>query len=314
MVYLFEGEEDFLKEEAIRELEGRLFKNGTEEFNKTTFYGQDMDGSELASVAAVLPMLSQQRLIIIKGAEKLSSAAKKSFISYLKKPSPSTCLILDAKVLSKRDRLYNAISQHGRINTFKKYYSGQVDKWIVKRAHSYKKKILPQAVAALQENVGDSLRFLDQAVKKLVLYIGDSEVIKVKDVEEIIGKSSTATIFDLIEAIRQKQRSKALKILSELTEENKEISRIIGMLFWQLKRIKQAKALLGQKVSSKEIGRQLRVHRFFLDRFIAEVKDFSSREFSRHFKFLLEADTEIKKGIKKPQIALELLVIKLCGL
>ena len=314
MVYLFEGEEDFLKEEAIRELEQRLFKKGTEEFNKTVFYGQDLDSSELANVAAVLPMLSQQRLIIIKGAEKLSSPAKESLISYIKKPSPSACLVLDAKTLNKQDRLYNAISKYGQVNTFKKYYSGQIDKWIVKKACSCKKKILPQAVAALQENVGDSLRFLDQAVKKLVLYVGDSEVIKVKDVEEIIGKNSTATIFDLIGAIRQKQRSRALSILFELIEEGRETSRIIGMLFWQLKRIKQAKALLKQKVSSKEIGRQLRVHRFFLDRFIAEVKDFSSREFNRHFKFLLEADTEIKRGLKRPQIALELLVIKLCGL
>ncbi|MEA3560705.1 MAG: DNA polymerase III subunit delta [Candidatus Omnitrophota bacterium] len=313
MVYLFEGEEEFLKQEALEELEQKIFKKGVKEFDKTIFYGQDMDSSELVNIAAVLPMLSQKRLIIIKEAEKISSAAREDLIPYVKKPSPFTCLVLDAVSLNKHSRLRNSISEYGKIVAFRKYHSNQIDKWIIKKVHLYKKKILPQAVAMLRENAGDSLKSLDESIKKLVLYVGKNEIIKADDVEEIIGRSVTATIFDLINVIRQKKQSQALKMLSQLIEEGKETSGIIGLIFWQLKRIKQAKKLLRQKVSLKEIGRQLKVHSFFLDKFITGVKNFSNREFNHHFELLLKADSEIKTGIRKPQITLELLIIKLCS-
>jgi DNA polymerase-3 subunit delta len=311
MVYLFTGEEDFLREEAIRELEQKLLKKDSSEFNKNIFYGQDMDGSEINDIATVLPMLSQKRLIIIKQSEKLSPSVKENLISYIESPSPATCLILDATSLNKQDRLYKAVSQHGRIINFKKYYSGQIDRWIIRRVRFYKKRILPEAAGMLRENVGENLRILNESIKKLVLYVGENEVIKVRDIEEVVGRSFGGTVFDLIKAIRQREKSKALRIVSELVKEGKETSSIIGLLFWQLKRIKEVKRLLEQGVLSEEIGRRLKIHNFFLDEFITEVRNFCSRELNRHFKFLLEADTEIKMGIKKPEIALELLVIKL---
>ncbi len=314
-VYLFEGKEEFLKEEALRKFEREFFKNNPTKLNRTLFYGDDLDVSTLASELESFPMLSSKRLIIIKFAGMLSSSAQELLVSYIKKPSPATCLVLEAETLSKQKKLYKAISKSGRIIVFKRYYDNQVNKWISQRAGFYDKKILPEATALLKENVGNNLRLLDEAIKKTALYAGEKKVIGTRDVEEIVGVSHVGTVFDLISAIRRRQINNSLKILQELSKEGKETCHgIIALLFWQLKRMGKAKKLLGQRLSPKEIGRQLNVHNFFIEQFINEVKGFSPEKFKNSFKFLLAADAEIKTGIRRPEITLELLIVRLCSL
>jgi len=314
-VYLFEGKEEFLKEEALRKFEREFFKNNPTKLNRTLFYGDDLDVSTLASELEAFPMLSSKRLIIIKFAGMLSSSAQELLVSYINKPSPTTCLVLEAETMSKQKKLYKAISKSGRINVFKRYYDNQVNKWISQRAGFYDKKISSEATALLKENIGNNLRLLDEAIKKTALYVGEKKVIGANDVEEIVGVSHVGTVFDLISAIRRRQINDSLKILQELSREGKETCHgIIALLFWQLKRMGRAKKLLGQRLSPKEIGRQLNVHNFFIEQFINEVKGFSPKKFKNSFKFLLAADAEIKTGIRRPEITFELLIVRLCSL
>jgi len=314
-VYLFEGKEEFLREEALRKFEREFFKNNPTELNRTLFYGDDLDVSTLASELEVFPMLSSKKLIIIRLAEMLSLSVQELLVSYINKPSPASCLALEAETLNKQKKLYKAISKSGRIIVFKRYYDKQVNKWISQRAGFYDKKILPEATELLKENVGNNLRLLDEAIKKTVLYVGEKKVIGTRDVEEIVGISHVGTVFDLISAIRRRQINDSLKILQELSREGKETCHgIIALLFWQLKRMGKAKKLLGQRLSPKEIGRQLNIHNFFIEQFIDEVKGFSPEKFKNSFKFLLAADTEIKTGIRRPEITLELLIVRLCSL
>jgi len=314
-VYLFEGKEEFLKEEALRKFEREFFKNNLTELNRALFYGDDLDVSTLASELEVFPMLSSKRLIIIRLAEMFSLSVQELLVSYLNNPSPTTCLVLEAETLNKQKKLYKAISKSGRIIVFKRYYDNQVNKWISQRAGFYDKKILPEATALLKENVGNNLRLLDEAIKKTVLYVGEKKVIGIEDIEEIVGISHVGTVFDLLSAIRRRQINDSLKILQELIKEGKETCHgIIALLFWQLKRMNKAKKLLGQRLSPKEIGRQLNIHNFFIEQFINEVKGFSPEKFKNSFEFLLAADTEIKTGIRRPEITLELLIVRLCSL
>lgn len=314
-VYLFEGKEEFLKEEALRKFEREFLKNNPTELNRTLFYGDDLDISTLASELEVFPMLFSKRLIIIRLAEMLSLSVQEFLVSYINKPSPTTCLVLEAETLNKQKKLYKAISKSGRIIVFKRYYDNQVNKWISQRVGFYDKKILPEATELLKENVGNNLRLLDEAIKKTVLYVGEKKVIGIEDVEEMVGVSHIGTVFDLISAIRRRQINDSLKILQELSREGKETCHgIIALLFWQLKRMSKAKKLLGQRLSPKEIGGQLNIHNFFIEQFINEVKDFSPEKFKNSFEFLLAADTEIKTGIRRPEITLELLIVRLCSL
>ncbi len=314
-VYLFEGKEEFLKEEALRKFEREFFKSNPTELNRTLFYGDDLDVPTLGSELEVFPMLSSKKLIIIRLAEMLSLSVQELLVSYINKPSPATCLVLEAETLNKQKKLYKAISKSGRIIVFKRYYDNQVNKWISQRAGFYDKKILPEATELLKENVGNNLRLLDEAIKKTALYSGEKKVIGIEDIEEIVGISHVGTVFDLISAIRRRQINDSLKILQELIKEGKETCHgIVALLFWQLKRMSKAKKLLGQRLSPKEIGRQLNIHNFFIEQFINEVKGFSPEKFKNSFEFLLAADTEIKTGSRRPEITLELLIVRLCSL
>lgn len=311
-VYLFDGEEEFLKEEAIRKLEAELLTDETEGFNKTVFYGQDIDGASIVSHARTLPFLGSYRLIIVKDAEMLSPSDKESIIAYLKNPTESTCLILVTRKADRNDRLCQAVARCGRIISFDRLYDDQANRWIAERVRDCGKRISGAASGSLRENIGNDLRSLAQAVEKVVAYVGQRDKITTKDIEEVVGRSIKYRIFNLTDAIGRKKVDEALRILSGLVHDGKRAPEIIGMLFWQMKRIRTAKGLLAQGVSRERLSQDLKVHSFFLKDFIAQTEKFGMDELERSFELLLKADIDTKTSRMKPEVALELLVIGLC--
>lgn len=313
LVYLFDGEEEFLKEEQGSKLARDLLSEQQLVLNKTVLYAQEVDGPTIISLARTSPFLSSKRLIVVKEAERLSPVDEDAVVSYLKNPTKTTCLVLETKKANRKGKLYQAISRYGRIISFDRLRDEEIDRWIAKKVRNLGKSISFEARQILQEFLGRDLRTLAQAIEKAITYVGKRTEVSASDVEEVVGRSAKSKIFDLTDAIGCRQKVRALEILSELVGDNKKAHEIIGMLFWQLKRIARAKRLLAQGIPRKNLSRELNVHSFFLDGFIAQTKNFRLEELDRGIELLLEADARTKTGTMAHDVALELLVVRLCS-
>lgn len=313
LVYLFDGEEDFLKEEALGRLERELLSEETRDLNIASFRGQDADGAAITNQLRTSPFLSPKKLIILKDAQRLAPSTRDSLISYIKNPSKSTCLLIMSQSIKRDDPLYQAVACHGRVVSFPRMYGEKIDRWICERVRTYGKKMPFGAAAVLRENIGGQLSSLAQAIEKIITYVGARSDISVEDVESVTAKSIRYRIFDLTNAIGRKDRAKALEVLSGLLQDGRRPPEIINMLFWQLKRIQRARTLLAQGVSREKVGRNLNVHNFFLEDFINQTHNFPAEELDKAFELLLEAERDCRFGGLRVGITLELLVERLCG-
>ncbi|MCD5390725.1 DNA polymerase III subunit delta [candidate division NPL-UPA2 bacterium] len=312
-IYLFFGEEDFLKEEALKKLMAYLLRPETADLNYQLFYGREVKGGEISEAASTLPFGSEKRLVVVKEADRLPASHKEEIIRYAQAPCSSTCLVLIASKVDRRGRFYSSLTKSGKEVSFKLIYEKDFINWIIFRGRERGKRITPRAAFELVERVGKSLRELDNQLSKLLIYAGDKKEISAEEVRALVGESKEVKTYHLTEAIGEKHRGKALKILSKLLEEERKAPELIGLITYQMRKMARVNARIDRGEAQNEVLESLEIPTFLWRRFIAQIKNFSPEKLRENFYHLLQADLQSKSGRLSPRLVLELLVIKLCG-
>ena len=96
-VFLFAGNDSYSKEQAIKKLKSSLLDSSSSELDYKVFDGADAEVRDILDHVSTIPFLASKRLIIIKHFEKLSKEDTSRLIDYIKNPTKSTCLVLDAE-------------------------------------------------------------------------------------------------------------------------------------------------------------------------------------------------------------------------
>src|SRR5438046_8787451 len=86
----FHGEEDVLKEEAVRELLDRVLDPGLRDFNLDQRSAAELDAEGVETVCHTLPMMADRRVVIVRDVAAWSRRAKAKGEMHrdLEKPAP----------------------------------------------------------------------------------------------------------------------------------------------------------------------------------------------------------------------------------
>lgn len=310
-VFLFIGDDRYLKEEALKDLRSSLPGKSQYQYDQITFYGGELDTEEVFSQLNTVPLLSDKRLIVIKDIEKAPDEFRASLIDYIKKPSKSAYLVLEAKndsVLKDYDEAVKQISvRHLGMPAGSLFIS-----WMKNYAGSKGKTMDDGAADILKELEGNDLSYLSQEMDKLITFIGSRREIRADDVESLVGKSLVISVFDIADAIGRRNIAGAIKISSSLTANGKKEYEIIGVLSWHLKRMLKAKTLKEKGENDYTIASILRIGRKFQDEFFRQLAGFNLEKIRSNIELLLRADLDIKRSKFNPGTVLELALIRLC--
>src|SRR5207253_10303842 len=95
-VYSLHGEEDELKDEAVRALVERAVDTAARDFNLDQRAAADLDPEAFNALVNTPPMLTATRVVVLRGMEQLRKAAKvrQELLHYLDAPNPPTVLVL----------------------------------------------------------------------------------------------------------------------------------------------------------------------------------------------------------------------------
>ncbi len=312
-VYLFSGEEEYLKEEALKRIKKTLVRLEFSQFNYDLLSGKEISGTELLNKLLTLPVGEGKRLIVIRDAQKLNPSAKERIIEYLENPSQTSCLILWAPKVDLRKKFYTTIEKQGESVTFYPLRNRELSLWVRNYLSQRKKKISADALNLLLERVGNNLGEMAGELEKLLIHIGKRDEINLEDVESLVGTVKTYTIFELTDAIGKKREKETLGILSRMLDEGTSTTEILYMIVRQFRLLLRTKNLLEKKFSENKITPALALKPFVVKNLVSQAKNFSLEKLIESFGNLLQAEVEIKSSIKTPRIVLELLILKLCS-
>jgi DNA polymerase-3 subunit delta len=313
-LYLFYGEEEFLIQEAVDLIVETVVEPGARDFNFNVLYCRDTSVSDIVNLAQTLPFMSEKRLVIAKEIDAFKAADLEELVPYLNDPSPSTCLVLLSNQ-GKYDKksVVSAVEAKGGVIRFYPLLDREIVGWIESRAKSSGMTIQRDAAQYLWQTVGNDLQKIKNELEKIKLYLKDRTSITFDDVKTVVGDFREYSSFDLAAALGQKNRGKALLILSRLLQEGEAPVGLLGSVAWNFRRLLQAKAMESAGVGPDEIMKKLRVIFHQAGLFKEQMRRYSAEELRESFSVMLEADRALKSGGLNGRLVLERMILKLCG-
>jgi DNA polymerase-3 subunit delta len=307
--YILYGDEGYLIERAREEIVAALLPPQCRELNFNTYNADQASPSEVINACNTLPCLAQRRIVLVKGAHRYSQSDLKSFISYLRSPSPTTVLIFMGEGMT-TDFIKEA--KDGAFH-LKRPSQGETAHWIRNIAQELGKEIAPDAVAFLQEAVGGDLQGLRNELAKVSLYIGDKKRIEVQDVEGVVSQVRINTIFELTKALGERNIKRVFRVLGTIWESGEPPLKILGMISRQFRHLLMTKEILAHGGGTAEVKKQVGISNpYYLKELSDQAKGFSQEALQRALRNLLETDLSLKRSPSQKRLILEGLVIKLC--
>lgn len=313
-LYYFHGDEPYLMERAVKRLTDLVVPPDFRDFNLDVFYGNECKGDEVASVAQTLPMFADRRMVIVKRAGDLSPAALEILASCAADPPPATCLVFVGEKVDQRKKFFHELKKKGELVECKRPYENQLGAFIREEAKGFGKRIEPAAAEMLVYLVGSNLGELATQLEKVALYVGQREAITIGDVRGIVSDTKVESVFDLANAMGERDPAKALRSLATILRDGEAPLMLLAMIARHFRQLWRVRDLMEQKVAQQDISRLAGINPYFIKGVMAQARNFGIDELKRVFESLYAADLELKGGgARRPALIMERLVMDVCG-
>jgi len=293
-IYLLQGEEPYFIDEISNYIEKKVLTDAEKGFNQTIFYGKDSDPVNIAESALRFPMMADKQVIIVKEAQSLSKIDLLG--SYAEKPLSSTILVLNYKYknLDARTKLVKAIKKNGVIFTSKKIYENKIPTWIEQYLSHKNYTITPQAAQILTAYLGTDLSKVANELNKLVIAVKGTNKITPEHIEKNIGLSKDYNIFELQNALGERNVLKANQIIQYFGANPtlNPIQKTVSNLYFYFSKLFMYHFLKDK--SERNVSAELRVHPFIAKSYIAAAKKYSPTKLYEIMGILREYDMKSK--------------------
>jgi DNA polymerase-3 subunit delta len=312
-MYLVYGEEDLLVDECVQAIVEQAVDPSLRGFNVDIMYGSKVDAQDVVAHASSFPMMGERRVVVVKESEKLATtdAAREVLAAYIKRPLESTSLVFVAEKPDFHKKPFSDLNKSAEIVECKPLRGNEVPGWISDRIAKLGKQASPEACRLLQAYVGNSLRTLQSEIEKLLVFVGDKQRIEPEDVAGVVGETKGFTIFDLQNAIGNRDISLAIQIVERMLDHGENPQFVIVMLTRFFTILYKFSEFRQRRSSEREIVAEVGLKPYYVKQYLAFSENFSKEQIEQSFRALLDADLTLKSTGRDPHLVMDLLVYSL---
>ena len=192
-------------------------------------FDEASDVSAIAEACESLPIIDPYRIVISRGFKGDAS----SLLPYLKNPNPSTVLVFFSASLKEGfSKIINYLQPVDCNRLENRFIINYIARTVTEAGSS----ITRDAAELLISYCDSFMTRISTETEKLALYrLGG--VITQEDVKALVKPEVSYKIYELSEAVAQKQNVKAMKVLSTLLEDKLAPSSILGMVYAHFRRL-----------------------------------------------------------------------------
>lgn len=258
--------------------------------------------------------MSERRLVIVRDVDKMDASALERLADYARDPAPYSCLVLVATKMAKNSKLYKAVASNGVTYEYtapkRSEYAGEVVRLLRDRG----KRIAHGAAEALVDLVGRDLRRLDGEADKLASYVDGAEEVTHEDVRQVAAASGSASVFELTDAVGERDAARALTVLHRLLQGGESALGLHAMLARHVRALVGARALSARGMNQDSMAPELGMAPWQARNAARQAGNYEPSSLSAALRGLAAAEEEMKTSPTEAGLVLERWIVSTTGL
>lgn len=310
-------------------------------FNHIVLDGRNGDSARIVQEMQTPPFFAEYKLIVVSHApffatkkatrkdedadaeieEPTVTPASEQFSAVFKNPTPGVVTVFQADSVNMRLSLSALAKKHGAVYNFsaaKRNEAVQDAQFLLREA--LQERGLSMHPAAQQKFLGligveekaPFVRKLLQELDKLAAYKGYKGTVKAEDIDLLISRSAEAKVFDVTDALSQRDAQKALLALQQLWQDGEEPFMVLSMLSRHFRQLLLGKELLVAGFSQDDAAAKLGGHPFVTGKIVQAARAFNLPDLKSYLHSCFEIDHAAKTGQGEPVLGMEMLIVRAC--
>lgn len=311
-VYYFFGEETYLIQSVLNELQKICLGEGPSDFNYDVFYYSEIHAQQILDTAETLPMFSPKRLVVVKQINELKAKDQEVLLRLVEDPIDTTCVVLIGKKIDARKKFFKQLIDQNAAIKFDPPPPAEVPSWVQKMTSDLGLKIQREAQDLLIQMVGNSLTDMENEIQKLSQYVGDKKEITTNDVKSVVSRHRMESVFDLTKSIAEQDRARSLYFLAHLLEQGESELGILALISRHVRILNLVKEGIKEGLTSSQLASRVGVPPYYVGQYIQQARYWSEDRLENLHRALLLTDKALKSSPVSTSIWLENFVLKSC--
>ena len=276
-LYIFHGEETYLRDYYLGKLREMVLTGGLGEFNRHDLGAREMSPHVLEEAVDCLPMMAERTLVIVTDFDLFKAGEKEEYIRILSSLPEYCCLVFLYDLIEykpdARTKLAAVVKQRGTAVNFARQGQRELMDWVRRHFKAQGKEIDPRLCEELIFLCGDLMHSLQQEIGKIAAYAKGDKITRA-DIEAVATPQLSAVVFRIADAIGEKSFDRAAATLGELYQMQKSPYEIMGAFGKQMRQLYSARLALAGGKGAAWVA-QLWGMRYPADRLLVSARRFS---------------------------------------
>lgn len=318
-LYIFYGEEDYLKNYYLHALQTALVQEDFAEFNLIEFDGKNLTPEALTEAVEGYPAFAERKLVIVRDFDiyKPPAAFQTILIDLLQDLPDYICLVFYYNTLpfkaDKRTKMHSLLDKTACFAEFSHLEERELMAWVRRRMRALDKDIDADTCAYFLFLCGNSMTNLITEIEKVAAHSTLHEI-KRYNIDEVCTRVLDAVIFDLTDAITQKRFEKAIAIVGDLlAQKNSEVA-IFSAVLRHIQRLYAAKLSQQSHGNSKELLTLIGSNSsFYAQKLTSAARGVSLAWLREAIRICGETDAALKSSAADKQKIIELALLQMAS-
>ena len=343
--YVLLGDEMFLYERCRRGVLEQYVDPAMRDFCLHDLDLGDVSIFEILDMAQTPSLMAPFQVIFVRNLKNLYTrgAKKEEFAAieaYFKSPNPQALILfvadhiriptdlrkMDMQDKDRYERIRETLGDHCGMVELARVSEADAMKWAMETAAAQETKLEPDAARELVDALGAEMMMLRSEMEKLLLYVSGNDGspgkgrITLGDVETMVLAAKQRTLYELTDAISQRDRARSLALLDGLLNASDGgEDAAIGHLYMLARTFRQMLIILEKNVRDSRaiwgvLWQGFRMPPFAAEDLIKQARRYKSRrDLTRALRLIAGADVQIRSNPPDKRLVLERLVLDLAS-
>ncbi|MCD8332208.1 MAG: DNA polymerase III subunit delta [Oscillospiraceae bacterium] len=279
-LYLFHGEEDYLRRYYLDLINKRLLTPGLEVFQLHCLSGKEATIKAIREAVDCLPMGGGRPLVLVTDCDlfKLPKDGREELCALLEDLSEDVCLIFIYDVLEYkpdgRTKLAKLLQRKGKIIAFPSQSQGDLADWVIRRFRALDRDINGELARYLIFLCGDLMAGLSEEIAKIAAYTEHRQITR-GDIDAVAIPQLDARVFQMTDAVLDRDFDRAAQVLGELLSQQEAPIMILSVLGKQLRQLYTARLGLQAGKGKEHLAQLWYIHSYPAEKLVRAAPRFS---------------------------------------